>query len=318
MEVRLFWWVIVLVTFRDFDDKLARQEPVIVCHMNTKAIYLTSCFLLSVSSFLSGDMAASSNNAHASTDGLQLRYKAPGAAATLSVSQDISAGGNASIASRNFLMNFELDEAPGAFAFTINRVKGSYTAHDMTQRLPSSGLRDQTFLLEKKDDNRVLGRTASDENLQVGLGQMVGINYPIGLALVDILPVLPDGPVRVGSTWQSEQETRSLEGWAWAEGRLVSAHEVTAVDQKDGHTIVSISSEGQARLSKVEGGLDYSGAGDLSRSSNWLFDVTDGRLLSLTMKQETVGINTLPQGDVDIRQLTTVEFSARDQRPVTE
>jgi hypothetical protein len=276
--------------------------------MKTQTIYLTSLLLLSASPVLVGDMAAPST-----TDGLQLRYGDPGSKVKLSVNHDISAGQQKSMAEFRFLMDFELSEAPGAFAVDINKVQGSYTAHDMTQRLPVSGLKGQSFSLDKTDDDRTLRRTDSDSKLQINLGEMIGTSYSIGLALADILPVLPEEPVSLGSTWQSARDTFSLEGWAWVEGRLSSEHSVTAVEQLDGHTIVSITSTAHAQLSDVEGGVDYSGDGELKRTSHWRFDATEGRLLSVSMVQETSGINTLPQGTFDIRQQTKVEFSTMEQ-----
>jgi len=272
--------------------------------MKTKAIYLTTFLLLSASPVVFGDMAAPST-----TGGIELRYMDPGGNASLSVYQDISADEHVSFADRSFLMDFEFGKATGAFTVNINKVKGSFTAHNQTQRLPASGLKGQSFSLDKTDGDRMLRRNETDSKLLVGLGEMVGANYPVGLALADVLPVLPEEPVRVGSTWESTQDTRSLEGWAWAEGRLSSKHAVTAVDQLDGHTIVSISSTAQARLVNVEGGIDYSGDGELSRISHWRFDASDGRLLSLSMEQGTSGVNALPQGSFNIRQITKVEFS---------
>jgi len=90
---------------------------------------------------------------------------------------------------------------------------------------------------------------------------------------------------------------------------LTSEHTVTAIDQHNGHTIISVTSTSKAQVGKVGSGLEYSGDGDLSRTSNWQFDASDGRLLSVSMQQETSGINTLPQGAVGVRQLTKVEFA---------
>jgi len=272
--------------------------------MKTQTIYLTTLLLVSTSPAVLGDMAAPST-----TDAIELRYGNPGDNAKLSVFNDISTDSHKSMANFNFLMDFELSEAPRAVAIGIDKVKGSYTAHDMTQRLPVSGLKGQSFFLEKADDDRVLLRTDSDSKLQINLGEMIGVKYSIGLALADILPFLPEQPVTLGSTWESTRDTRSLEGWAWVEGRLSSEHVVTAVDELDGHTIVSITSIAYAQLSDVVGGVDYSGDGELKRTSHWRFDATEGRLLSVSMVQETSGLNTLPQGTFDVRQQTKVEFS---------
>ena len=139
---------------------------------------------------------------------------------------------------------------------------------------------------------------------------MIGADYPVGLALVDILPILPQGPVSIGTTWTSSRDTRSLEGWAWAAGSLRSEHTVTALDKDNGHTIVSVTSTSKAQLVKDGNGLQYSGDGALNRTSNWRFDASDGRLLSVSMKQETSGFNSFPQGKIEVRQRTKVEFAA--------
>jgi hypothetical protein len=294
------------VTFRDALDKPALQTGLIVCTMKTQTIFLTTAILLSVSFVVPGETAASST-----TDALHLRYGESSGDVKLSINQDISAGEHQSIASRDFLMEFELGEAPGAIAFEITRVKGSYEAHGMTQRLPSSGLKGQAFNMEKTDGNRVLQRSNSDNKLEIGTGQMIGGNYPVELALADIMPVLPEDPVALGSTWETSRDARFLEGWTWTQGRLSSEHKVTDLDEVDGHTIVSVTSTSHAQLSDVEGGVVYSGDGELKRTSKWRFDATGGRLLSVSMEQETTGINTMPQGDIDVSQKTKVQYSTK-------
>jgi hypothetical protein len=273
--------------------------------MNTKANYLTTTLVLATALLTTNYLAAKSE----SGEDLYLRYGDGSSKASLSVNQDITAGGHASIAERTFQLDFEMQGAGGALMFNINKAKGSYTAHDMTQRLPASGLKGQSFSLLKLNDGRTLQRTDSDKKLEIGLGQMVGLNYPVGLALVDILPVLPEGPVGVGSTWMSKRDTRSLEGWAWAAGSLSSEHAVTAIEQLDGHSIVSVTSTAKAQITDIESGVDYSGDGVLSRTSHWRFDATDGKLLSVSMQQSTTGRNTLPQGTMEVKQLTSVEYS---------
>jgi len=273
--------------------------------MKTKAIYLTTILTLATA-FLSSNCLAAD---HASDEGLYLRYGEGESMATLLVNQDISAGGHASIAKRSFQLGFEINGANDAVMFSINKAKGSYTAHDMTQRLPASGLKGQSFSLAKVDGGRALHPGDSDQKLEIGLGQMVGLNYPVGLALADVLPALPESPVGVGSTWVSNRDTRSLEGWAWTVGSLSTEHAVTAIEQLDGHSIVSVTSTAHAQLTDIESGIKYSGDGLLSRTSHWRFDATDGKLLSISMEQSTSGQNTLPQGTIEVEQLTVVEFS---------
>ena len=48
--------------------------------------------------------------------------------------------------------------------------------------------------------------------------------------------------------------------------------------------------------------------GTIERTFTWTFDVTSGRLVSLTMTQESNGISPIQQGDVQVNQITTVEL----------
>ena len=268
--------------------------------MKTKAIYLTTTLVLTSTSMVFGDSASPE---------LKLRYGNSNGKATLQVSHDISANGRDSMASRSFLMNLELNEIQDTVAVKIDKAKGSYTAHGMTQRLPASKLTGQSVTLAKRENGQLLERADPDNDLEIPVGQIIGADYPIGLALADILPVLPEGSVAVGTRWSTSRDTRSLEGWAWATGRLSSEHTVTALDKNNGHTIVSVTSTSKAQLVKDGNGLQYSGDGELNRTSNWRFDASDGRLLSVSMEQKTSGINTLPQGEVEVQQHTKVEFS---------
>ena len=273
--------------------------------MKTQTIYLTTVLALLASSTSGADLTNATNNE------IELRYGKPDGLAKLSINQDISAGEHRSIAHRRFSMEFALNDAPGLVTVDINKIRANYTAHDMTQRLPASGLKGQSFSLQKINDDRALQRTESDSKLQVGLGQMIGDNYPVGLALADVLPILPQQPVTLGSTWESTRETRSLEGWAWTKASLSSEHRVTEINESDGHTIVSVTSTAHAKPRDAEGGIEFSGDAELTRTSHWRFDATQGRLLSVSMEQRTSGVNTLPQGNIEIRQRTNVEFSTK-------
>ena len=182
----------------------------------------------------------------------------------------------------------------------------------MTQRLPTTTVVGQSFTLTTDNDGRTVKQPDQAQDLEIGVGQIIGGDYPVGLAMADILPALPEEPVSIGSAWSTTKSTRSLEGWAWASGELNTQHSVTAIDEVNGHSIVSITSTAQTRLSQSGDGLAYSGDGELKRTSNWRFDATDGRLLSLSMEQNTSGINTLPQGEVGVRQSTKVEYAASE------
>ncbi|NOR19940.1 MAG: hypothetical protein GQ538_07605 [Xanthomonadales bacterium] len=275
--------------------------------MKTKTIYLTTTLLLSSTTSVFGDSAALSTN-----DGLELRYRQSTGQSALSVIHDISTDTHANIAGRIFSLELEFEDRDGDIRVNINKAKASYTAHDMTQRLPASELAGRNFTLSKANNDRSMKRASPEDDLEIGVGQIIGADYPVGLALVDILPVLPEQAVDIGSSWETSRDTRSLEGWAWAHGVLSARHSVTAIEQLDDHTIISVTSTARAQLEKTEKGLEYSGDGTLERTSDWRFDVTAGRLLSMSMEQNTSGINSLPQGEVKVLQTTKVEYSTSD------
>ena len=273
--------------------------------MKTSTIYLTTTLLLTSAALVSG------NSANATNNGLQLRYHDPAGMLKLSVLQDINVGEHDHIAERTFSLDLGLSTEHEGVAITINKAGSSYTAHGMKQRLPAKELTGQLFKLPRVDGGRSLQQLDADSGPVMGLGAMFEQGYSIGLALVDILPVLPEDPVTVGSSWTTQQTTQSIEGWAWASGPISNLHTVTAIEQNNGHSIASVTTTSSGQLGAVEGGRAYSGDGTLTRTSNWRFDASDGRLLSLSMEQETNGINTLPQGEVDVRQVTKVELTTQ-------
>ena len=213
------------------------------------------------------------------------------------------------IAEWTFSMGLELSTESNAIPVKINKVKGSYTAHEMKQRLPAPELTGKVFKLNNVSSGRRLQQADPDNGPTMELGGMFKQGYSIGLALADIMPVLPEEPIALGSHWITEHTTRSIEGWAWASGLVQSNHTVTAIDHHGGHSVVSVTTTASGRLGAVEGGRLYSGDGTLERTSNWRFDATNGQLLSVSMQQSTNGINTLPQGEVSVQQLTKVEFT---------
>lgn len=268
--------------------------------MKTQMVYLTTTLLLAAGSQAAPDSVA---------DELNLYYANPAGKAELTVKHDIRAGKSNTKAGREFRIDLEFATSGESVPVQISEAMASYTTHGMTQRLPTTKLNGQSLALSIMDGGNSLQRSSPVRDLEIPVGDIIGADYPIGLALVDIMPVLPAGPVSVGMTWTTTRPTRTLEGWAWASGTLNSQHQVTAIDKENGHTIVSVHSTANGQLGKDGEGLQYSGDGTLNRTSKWRFDATDGRLLSLDMEQTTSGINTLPQGEVEVGQHTEIEFT---------
>ncbi len=242
-------------------------------------------------------------------DGLHVRYTDPSGSMSLTVSHDITVRvDNPVHAGRTFAYDLSVaaDKSSPVFTITIDGAKGDYTAHGQKQRLSTRSLTGKSFALAIGDDGRQLKPTEAVEGTEIGLGPMIAPGFSIAGVLADTLPILPREAVIVGTTWTTEQSIRSLEGWTWTTGTLVSRHRVTAVDHHDGRTIVTAETEAQADLGPVEGGKECSG--DLKRTLHWTFDATAGRLLSLSMEQETEGTTTVPQGHLPIHQVTRVEL----------
>jgi hypothetical protein len=242
-------------------------------------------------------------------DGLLVRYSDPSGSMSLTVSHDITVRVDTPVhAGRNFIYDLSVaaDKSSRVATVTIDSAKGDYTAHEQKQRLSTRSLTGKSFPLAIGDDGRQLKPTEAVEGIEIGLGPATDPGFSIAGVLADTLPILPQESVSIGTTWTTERSIRSLEGWTWTTGTLVSRHRVTAVDRRDGRTIVTAETEAQADLGPVEGGKECSG--DLKRTLRWTFDATEGRLLSLSMEQETEGTTTVPQGHLPIHQVTRVEL----------
>ena len=235
-----------------------------------------------------------------------MRYKLTGEL-QLTMEQDIYPGGRSEpLAGRKFEMTFALSDAAsnGNVYAELTAIKGSYNAHGMNQRLSVGHLTGQQMTLA----NDGLSISLEDPGSGLGLGPITdGDLYPLAV-LVDVLPALPDEPVAPGMSWETDQAVRSLEGWAWAAGDMRYQHEVTGISDQAGHEIVHVLSHGQTTVTAAEGTQGFLGNGVLERRIEWSFSADTGQLLRLSMEQEGQGTNKLPQGQVEVRQVSRVEL----------
>jgi len=240
-------------------------------------------------------------------DQLTLRYSLAGDM-QLRMEQDMYPSGRTEpIADRRFDMTFEFADGANAneTLAELAAIKGTYSAHGMNQILSTRHLVGQQVLLGND------GRTVSlqDPGGDIDLGFVTDGGLHPSAVLVDVLPVLPDAPVTNGMTWETEQTVRSLEGWAWAQGKMRFGHQIVDVTRIDGQTIVQVRSQGTTTIGVAEGTTGFVGEGSIERRIEWTFDVEAGQLLSLSLEQEGTGTNQLPQGQVQVRQVTRVELS---------
>ncbi len=227
----------------------------------------------------------------------------------LSMSQDIYVESRPeAIGEREFSMTFDMVDAgdDDALLVKLASISGSYTGHGMKQRLPASHLNGEEF--------RLLGDGRSFE-LQKGGGEVpLGTITDGGLRpselLAGLLPALPEGPVSVGTAWNTDRSIVSLEGWAWAGGEMQYHHEVTDIQGSDGRTIVSVRTSGNTQIEAADGHEGFVGLGALTQRIDWTFDAERGQLLSLIDAREDSGTNHLPQGEIPVHQISRYELLA--------
>jgi hypothetical protein len=239
----------------------------------------------------------------ASDEGVRIRYTDPTSRLELRVEQDISVEGHPSIASRSLFFDLDLIQAePSGIGVTIERAGGTYTAHGMDSRLSGRHLAGKTFTLSLGAEGE---QVLSGGSPVLFVGPPVARGVPVAETFAETLPVLPRKPVIEGSTWTTQQPVHSLEGWSWGTGVLSGRHRVTSIRHRGGRRLVTVESTAEAELQPIEG----SGfTGTIERSFNWTFDATSGRLVSLSMTQESTGISPVQQGDVRVNQVTTVKL----------
>ncbi len=245
----------------------------------------------------------------AADDGLRVRYLDPTGKMSFTLNQDIDVGERKSIATREFSFDLTLrgDPQAEAVSVTIDKARGSYTAHDMKQRLGTRHLPEQSFRLSISEEGRLLARDESSDALLIKLGQFPSRGYSIAGQMADTLPVLPEKAVILGTTWETDREVHSLEGWGWGVGRMTSRHRITAVDPGNDRTVVSVTTVANATLGPVEDQEAFHA--ELKRTLHWTFDATSGRLLTMSMEQEAEGTCVVPQGEVQFIQHTRLELT---------
>ncbi len=235
-----------------------------------------------------------------------LRYDLSGEM-QLRMEQEIFVGSRSeAIASRDFSMTFELVGADDNEDLLVKlaSIRGNYTAHGMNQRLPTSHLTGGEF--------RLLGDGRSFKSQEGGGGVNLGTITDGGLRpselLAGLLPALPDGPVSVGTTWNTDRSIVSLEGWAWAGGEMQRHHEVIDIQLSNGRTVIYVKTCGETVIEAADGHEGFLGLGTLAQNIDWTFDADSGQLLSLSIKQEASGTNQLPEGEIAIRQIARDEW----------
>ncbi len=77
-------------------------------------------------------------------------------------------------------------------------------------------------------------------------------------------------------------------------------HTVTDIAEENGNTLVTVESIAEATINDPIDNGKYS----LTRSTNWTFDATKGRLVSLSLNEEAYAVSKLPQGNVPVHQIT--------------
>ena len=237
-----------------------------------------------------------------------VRYDDPSGPVTLVISQDIGVRDHPSIAARELSFELAVTRVGAEPAITVDilEARGTYTAHGMEQRLGTRHLRGRRFPMAIDDGGRSLLAGEPDDSPTLDLGPPVAAPLSLATTLADIVPGLPSEPVEVGATWTRRRPIRALEGWGWGEGPLISKHRVRSVERRGARTVVVVETEGEAELTPLGGGSGYRGT--LRRTGTWSFDATAGRLLSLSMSQESDGTSPLPQGDVEVHQITHFEL----------
>ena len=219
------------------------------------------------------------------------------------------------LAGRNFEMSYklkpsdtDLSENPNQATAVLTAIKGSYHAHGMNQRLPS------THLVGKELDTNSDGRSIDFDAVgpEVDLGQIVDGGLQPFEILMSLFPELPEKAVAVGTRWETRKPVRSVEGWAVASGMLKSMHQVKSIEVRSGISLVTIESSASAEIAAPQGHSGFLGQGLLKQTAIWVFDATHGQLINMQLEQNANGSNQLPQGEVPVRQLTRFQLNAKN------
>jgi len=242
-----------------------------------------------------------------SDEPLRLRYQGGSGPMILTFSQEIEVRQPVASRSMSFDVELEGDFTDAGASLVVGSAKASFTAHGMEQRLSTRHLTGREIPLGALDEGLELAEIDPESTPVIDLGPPTNGGFSVVEMLLGVLPRLPVDAVSAGTSWQTEREIRSIEGWAWGSGRLTSRHQVLSIDTLHGKTLVNVATESEGVLESAEGERAY--AGELKRTLRWTFEATAGRIVSISMEQETDGQTNLPQGDLPVYQKTLVELT---------
>ena len=242
---------------------------------------------------------------------IKLRYSTQNQPSKFSVKQSMVIGEKGE---NHFSRDFSFDvstaeqQKPESILLTINKARASFSAHGQKMRQQTSHMISQSVALTVSSDGlRIL--PPSEKKDQAVNVQLVEAGFPVGRAFSELLPILPNKAINIGSRWTSEKKVHSLEGWSWLEGTIANQHTVTSIEQKHGSTLISVETLSKGNLVATAQSRKYQGEEALTQKSNWVFDATHGRLISLSVEQKTKGRSEVPQGMVIVAQTTQFNLS---------
>ncbi len=241
---------------------------------------------------------------------------------TITSSSEIFTGTEVTLRSNrqhSFNINMSNQIPSNDLTIKINDVKGEMKVHGTTQRLSTSYLTDHSFQM-KISENRQQITIINDQNPELDLGQSFKDHLLIGSMIADLFPILPSASVELGSHWQSSHEIKSLVGWSWAKGKLLSNHKITNIEAVGDHHIVTVTSQSKATLNDANSHRPYAGEGLLNRTSIWKFDTNAGRLIELSIEQSGKGGNIMqeskPALPIKVISETSISNNKMDQKGV--
>ena len=212
--------------------------------------------------------------------------------------------------SRDFSFGFSTSERQDSeqIVMTINNARASFSAHGQKMRQQTSHMISQSVALTVSSDGLKILPPAEKKDQAVNI-QLVETGFPVGRAFSELLPILPNKAINIGSQWSSEKKIHSLEGWSWLEGNVSNQHTVTSIEEKQGSTLISVETLSKGNLVATPQSRKYQGDEALTQKSTWVFDATRGRLVSLSIEQKTKGRSEVPQGMVIVAQTTQFDLS---------
>lgn len=170
---------------------------------------------------------------------------------------------------------------------TINDLNMSQGGMQGDTTPDTSALKGKSFGITFSPIGKEIKFTGIDELPKISTGQMGGEGQSVNQLFTDILPDLPENPIKVGETWTDQTDNKMQQGPLEITMKGESTNLIEGLETVNGKECIRIKTQGK---NKVDGSGDMMGNeikinGEVKVSVTWYFAYKEGIFVKASLDQ---------------------------------